>query len=528
MDKYLEYIKCGDVLISPNLNSKQYILKCVECDQHYAILDSLLHHYMEHCSVTDECIEIAANITDPLNMIPSVHDLENNLKIEILEPLDKVNENQKETINIVNCNSAAEQVQSDQNESSASSCDERDSEYSSIGNTETSLHGVTNEDSPARKCLNPTSPKGLKRHRTVHTSKGTFQCEDCKRTFKTMRTLNNHLKTHKSFEPLNNTTRIEERCDEGDIDNLTFGNKCQLIDTDMSYKTERAEEENINHSTDNMDTEENQKQQEDNTNRLTCNQCGSELKTRKSLKRHLRIHMRETDGRMRNKSAKNECGFCKKVFHQSSSLKDHLRVHTGEQPYLCSECGKAFKSLSNMKQHFLRHGSDRPYECPDCPKKFPCLSDLASHKAVHTKTKSHVCDICGSGFVKPYLLKKHKLYHANERKFSCEFCEKRFVLADQCRRHMRTHTGEKPYKCKYCVRSFAQSNDLIKHLRGHLGADSVYKCEMCPQGFRLQSELRAHFNTHKNDDEETRQRNLQALKDDELRIQMKFGLVPKT
>lgn len=127
MDKYLEFIKCGDVLISPNLDSKQYILKCVECDQHYAILDSLLHHYMEHCSVTDECIETAPNVTDPLNMIQSVHDQENNLKIEILEPLDKVNENQKETINMhnVDCNSAAEQVQSDQNESSASSCDER-------------------------------------------------------------------------------------------------------------------------------------------------------------------------------------------------------------------------------------------------------------------------------------------------------------------------------------------------------------------------------------------------------------------
>lgn len=87
---------------------------------------------------------------------------------------------------------------------------------------------------------------------------------------------------------------------------------------------------------------------------------------------------------------------------------------------------------------------------------------------------------------------------------------------------MRTHTGEKPYKCKYCERAYAQSNDMIKHLRIHIG-DNVYRCELCPQAFRLLCELRAHFASHKDDDEETKLRNLEALKVEEQRIQAKIA-----
>lgn len=59
------------------------------------------------------------------------------------------------------------------------------------------------------------------------------------------------------------------------------------------------------------------RQETDNQNgasiekQFSCSECGSQLKTRKSLKRHLRIHLRQPGERIL-KSTKYECEFCKK------------------------------------------------------------------------------------------------------------------------------------------------------------------------------------------------------------------------
>lgn len=86
----------------------------------------------------------------------------------------------------------------------------------------------------------------------------------------------------------------------------------------------------------------------------------------------------------------------------------------------------------------------------------------------------------------------------------------RFVTKDKLIRHTRIHTGEKPFKCTYCEKAYNQSNELKKHLHSHLG-ENVYQCDFCPLRFPNVKIVREHFLTHKNDDEETRARNLSEL-----------------
>ncbi|XP_017480880.1 PREDICTED: zinc finger protein 708-like [Rhagoletis zephyria] len=341
----------------------------------------------------------------------------------------------------------------------------------------------------------------------------THTCNLCNKTFSSRRFLQRHLKRHIKWEerkklppqPMNTDQHYQLACD---ICNRRF-NKPEGLYKHRLTHDEKAEAEGKNPS-------------------YSCDLCEKQYLSQRTLTRHKR--QRHFEKTPQTDIKLYVCEFCNKSFQQSGTLKDHLRTHTGEQPFLCSECGKAFNSSSNMKQHLLRHTGVKRYECPDCPKKFPCLSDLASHKAVHLQIKRNICDICGAAFGKPYQLKKHKMYHNGDKPYKCEYCEKCFVCMDHQRRHMRTHTGEKPYKCNYCERAFAQSNDLIKHLRNHLG-ENVYKCELCPSAFRLATELRVHFALHKNDNEETRTRNMLALREDEARLRLnlttKQGLLPK-
>ncbi|XP_067636568.1 zinc finger protein 70-like [Eurosta solidaginis] len=283
-----------------------------------------------------------------------------------------------------------------------------------------------------------------------------------------------------------------------------------------------------------------------------CHLCNKSFKESNYLKKHLRLHERKVNSgkycyscdlcgktysephflrkhrRMQhsidepNPKIKLQCEYCDKSFRNSFELRRHVRTHTGERPFSCPECGKSFSDPCNLKSHIRSHGEDKPYECPHCPLRFTSSKNMSGHKKIHKGIDRKLCDICGKSIRKSDL-QRHKLIHSDEKPHVCDLCGKRFLHIESQRRHMRTHTGEKPFKCKYCDSAFGTSSILVKHLRLHLG-DNVYRCEFCPLGFPLATELRLHLTTHnKNEDPETRERNMKALKEEEAKLKLELS-----
>ncbi|XP_067636677.1 zinc finger protein 699-like isoform X2 [Eurosta solidaginis] len=151
----------------------------------------------------------------------------------------------------------------------------------------------------------------------------------------------------------------------------------------------------------------------------------------------------------------------------------------------------------------------------------PCKQNLEDGKQLKHQGNELACDICGKCFSRKSYLSQHKRIHSGEKPYKCDICEMRFARAGHISAHMRTHTGEKPYKCKYCETGFGQINVLHRHLRVHLGVN-VHRCKFCPLAFPLASELRLHLTSHENEDPETRERNMTALKEEEAKLEQKL------
>ncbi|XP_067635466.1 uncharacterized protein [Eurosta solidaginis] len=311
-------------------------------------------------------------------------------------------------------------------------------------------------------------------------------CHLCKKSFKKLNNLNKHLKRHK--------TRSEQ-----DPKDLRRSSRFQK-----------------------KDSQQNQDDKKHNNSKYvyTCEVCKKKYKTQFLLTKHIRI--RHTKEKPNRNLKQHFCNICNKGFRNTYELKIHEQSkHTGERSHLCSACGKSFLLPRHLRMHRLNNCEDRPYVCPYCPLRYTNNPALVKHKETHEGIKRQPCDICGKNIVVSHL-KTHKLIHSNEKPHKCKFCERRFTYALNLRRHIRTHTGEKPYKCEYCECTFAVSGSVLSHLRTHLGKN-IHRCEFCPSTFPHFTELRTHLTTHKDEDPETRERNMTALKEEEAKLKQNLA-----
>lgn len=165
-----------------------------------------------------------------------------------------------------------------------------------------------------------------------------------------------------------------------------------------------------------------------------CNSCGLFLTTKKHLMRHvialhkqksvkcplcsskfstnilLRAHMRRIHDA--GADSKLVCKFCNKELKDKRNLREHLKLHTGDLPYACMICSKAFSTHSKLTFHLEVHNKVQK-QCPKCNTKFvhersyrlhmqaQCVGRRRRAKIENQKrnaenyTMNYDCTICG-------------------------------------------------------------------------------------------------------------------------------------
>ena len=90
---------------------------------------------------------------------------------------------------------------------------------------------------------------------------------------------------------------------------------------------------------------------------------------------------------MATPSKENVCSTCLKTFSTKKTLKRHIKIHSDEKTYQCSEhdCNLSFTRKDHLDRHMRKHSGEKPFSCDLCYEKFPYL------KSLHRHMKNKVC-----------------------------------------------------------------------------------------------------------------------------------------
>ncbi|KAM9630169.1 zinc finger and BTB domain-containing protein 40 isoform 6-T9 [Morphnus guianensis] len=258
---------------------------------------------------------------------------------------------------------------------------------------------------------------------------------------------------------------------------------------------------------------------------FSCEECGAKFAANSTLKNHLRLHTGDRPFMCKHclmtfmqasalayhtkkKHAEGKmyaCQYCDAVFAQSIELSRHVRTHTGDKPYVCRECGKGFRQANGLSIHLRTfHNIEDPYDCKKCRMSFATLQEHRKHVHEAHSREYHPCPTCTKVFSAPSLLERHMVTHVGGKPFSCEICDKAYQQLSGLWYHNRTHHPDvfaaqnhrssrfSSLQCSSCDKTFSSTAAHRKHVKTEHTDVKFHKCETCKELFPTLALLQVH------------------------------------
>lgn len=182
--------------------------------------------------------------------------------------------------------------------------------------------------------------------------------------------------------------------------------------------------------------------------RVTCSECGVQVRSEEYLVLHMNIHNGKTE---------TECSFCDKKYARRANVIRHMEIHFDQKKHQCERCGMFFSQSTVFFNHRLQHeAEDNPLICPVCSQSFKTKRTYKRHMITHQDDRPRYgCEVCGKVFVDKYTLKMHMQTHhqgdenetpkkkkkQNEEQeqvlFTCVICHDIFLMRDLFNEHMQ-------------------------------------------------------------------------------------------
>lgn len=315
-----------------------------------------------------------------------------------------------------------------------------------------------------------------------------FQCDTCKKTFKTKSRLCDHI----CNEHLNNRPfacnycpkRFKQFCNlqvhlvKKHYELTQFPEKfiCDLCNNSFLIK-ENLSLHLSNHTK--------------GVGFYKCAFCVKKFSNHYYLTEHEKHHL---------KNSIYKCAICKHRFSRRSKLITHVREHLNVKDFVCQYCGRGFLRPGSIKRHVEVCHSGFRIQCPICCKKLK--GHLTEHLRTHEKSRPHKCPDCGQRFTQSTQLTVHRRSHTGAKPYLCRICDQKFTHSNAMLLHFRRHTGEKPFPCPMCPFSFVQLPHMKAHMMKIHGRTMTYKCTKCKQFFKFKKHLDNHVKLCKTDSKE--------------------------